>query len=238
MTTTFFHLPQEDIVFPLIFHHLDTVVVWRLRCVCRSLRKLCEDYFETFCPTISFREIRANCIESKYLQDRACILRALRACKRLKHVSLYLSSAADCAGSTTSTNTLQKTSCTLFNSICHMHPGCRLVSLALVNVDCSRCSDVGSSWEGLGERCRTLEELHIEDVSQFNDVCLENVAKTCTSLLRLTLKSLPRMQGVYLPRLAEKSMQLEMMNVSKRWIQSFTLKSYMTLPSSFLDVPI
>lgn len=225
---TFFHLPREDVVFPLIFHELDTVVVWRLRCVCRSLRKLCEDYFETFCPSVVYRECTdytagntrkekgCDSPNSKYLQDRACVLRPLRVCKRLKRITLCLSSPMSETGSST-TNALQKTTYSLYNSICHLQPGCRLVSLALVNMDCSSDSDGGSGWERLGERCKELKKLRIENIPQFNDVCMKSLTKHCTSLIQLTLKSLPGIQGVYLPRLVETCPLLETINVSIRW---------------------
>ena len=100
-------------------------------------------------------------------------------------------------------------------SVWHIHSDCRLVSLRLINVDCSSCKEVQSGWERLGERCKVLRELHIESVSQFNDTCLRNLTRHCSSIVQLTLKTLPELQGTCLEKLAQMCPQLEILSVSQ-----------------------
>ena len=205
MMATFFHLPREDIVFPLIFVHLDTVVTWKLRRVCRGFWKLCEDYFETFCPAVVYRELDES--TSGSLEDRACVCRALNVCKKLKHINLHL--LPECVG------LQQKTCHSLMRCVWHVHSECQLVSLRLINVDCTGCKEAQPGWEMLGDRCKVLRELHVESVSQFNDTCLRNVTKHCSSIVRLMLITLPEIQGTYLEKLAKTCPQLEVLSVSE-----------------------
>ena len=217
--TTFFHLPREDVVFPLILLRLDTVATWKLRRVCRGLWKLCEDYFETFCPCILYTEHDSR-DSDLFFQHRMCVSRALRTCKKLKYVYLHLLPPCDCARASRSTH--RKACRSLLASVWHIHKNCQLVSLKLVNMDCSGCEELHSGWEKLSERCLMLKELHVEAISQFDDICLEKLTKDCTLLVQLTLKALPEIQGLHLPRLTDACPQLEMLNVSERLTTSMS----------------
>lgn len=203
--TTFFHLPREDVVFSLIFSHLSAQETWRLRLVCRDFCRLCDEYFTAFCPSIAYNEPVSE--ETETLRDRACILRALRTCKKLKNVVLCLSMGKH------SSSSLQRASDLLMTAVWRLHADCQLVRLSLLAVHYS-CLDPHPGWERLGEKCKTLRELHIEEVSRFDDSCLQNLTKQCTSLVHLTLKSLPAIKGLYFQKLAETTPQLKTVNVS------------------------
>ena len=196
-------------MFPHILLRLDTVETWKLKRVCRALWALCEEYFSTFCSSITYSErgltTEDDATLCTCLQDRACVVRALGACTKLKRIDLRLH------GHGASTERLRKTCSLLMESVWHVHATCQLVSLRLASVDC-QSSLVG--WERLGEKCGALRHLHITDVSHFDDKCLENLTSLCTSLATLTLETLPAIQGVYLKTLAEASPNLEKLSVS------------------------
>ena len=204
--TTFFHLPREDVVFSLILPHLETQETWALRLVCREFCRLCDEYFSTFCTSIDYKELAIE--ETKALRDRACISRALLASKRLKNINLCL-----CRRETWSA-TIGRASDLLMTTVWRLHNDCRLVTLSLVATDYSLVSLPSSGWGSLGERCsRSLRELHIEDSSPFDDECLWNLTRQCTSLVHLRLKSLPALRGVHLQKLVETSPHLTTLNV-------------------------
>ena len=203
--TTFFMLPRKDVVFSVIFPRLDPVELWRLRLVCREFCRLCEEYFATFCSSLAYEELTA--CESEVLRDRACLLRALNTCKRLRRVSLRLSRRHKAS------EPLERASKLLMTAIWKLHTDSQLTSLTLVSLE--SCEDPHTGWETLGQICGALTELHIEDVSQFDDKCLESLTVNCGCLVSLTLKSLAGVRGQYLPILAGNSSQLTSLNVRK-----------------------
>ena len=211
---TLFHLPREDVIFPHILLRLETIETWQLRQVSWSLWALCDEYFRSFCPTITYKErgsLETNTTSLRTcLQNRFCVIKTFEACKKLKNICLHLTSSQNLA------KAFQKTCSLLMISLWHIDTACQLVSLSLVRIDCSGCRDRVIGWKTLGERCETLRELCIEDVTHFDDECLKNLTKHCTSLIKLTLKSLPDIQGIYLQHLTQASTHLEKLNVSKK----------------------
>ena len=218
---SFFHLPRQDIVFPLVFFLLDTVEVWNLRAVCREFLKLCEEYFAMFCPSISYNEqnyiilSKTDSLKCMRLveRDRMCVVRAQKISRKLKRLHLHLlPSSAYASTSGDSSGVFQRTCDSLVASLWHTE--CELVSLRLTNVDCSSRAGIVSGFERLGEQCIALRELHIEAMPRFDDECLENLTRRCRSLVKVTLKTLPRIQGTCLERLGKGCPQLEELNVS------------------------
>ena len=210
-------------MFPLIFFRLDAVATWTLRHVCVGFLKLCEEYFKTFCPSILYNELEYDSDSLQCIgRNRTCIFRALKAFQKLKHLSLYLSPPSrhsESAKLTGTNNTLLRACPSLMT--CLWHTDCHLVSLKLTNIDCSGCENILSGWKRLGKRCKALRELHIENVSLFDDMCLENLTRQCTCIVQLALKTLPGVQGIYLEGLAETCSQLEVLNVSQKYNLAF-----------------
>ena len=207
--TTFFHLPRDDILFSLIFLHLEAHEVWALRLVCREFCCLCDEYFSTFCTCIAYNELLLE--EARTLRNRTRTAKALGASKKLKNISVCLSNQE------TWSIKLQRASNLLMTTVWRLHEDCHLARLSLVAVDYSLKN---SDWRRLGERCRFLRELHIEDMSLFDDKCLQDLTRECTSLVHLALKSLPALRGHYLQELAETSLQLTTLNVRNNYVYS------------------
>ena len=208
---TFFHLPREDVVFSLILPRLSSVEVWRLRLVSRQFLRLCDEYLSTFCRSVAYDEEELTSGE-EILRGRACVMRTLRACTRLGSVSLRLFRRQEWNGALE--RSLERARSSLMAAVCELQPGCQLQSLSLVSVSCSWSSDLRSAgWGSLGERCAALTKLHLEDLSPFDDNCFRALLKNCKSLVHLTIKSVPRLRGYYLPILAPQLISLNVRGV-------------------------
>ena len=80
----------------------------------------------------------------------------------------------------------------------------------LVCILLSDCDLILKFYEHWGKR---PEAAHVEALTGFDDGCLSVLAGNCRLIARLTLKTLPKLHGTCLEKLAEMCSQLEHLNV-------------------------
>lgn len=173
----------------------------------RDFLRLCDNYFESFCTSIRFCEQlarergREQTVEYAEKQ-RMCVVKAMGKSKKLRNLQLLLVGSSEAR--------LQRTCNSLLRSLCLSES--RLTSLTLLNVDCSL--DTLPCFSQLGEHSGSLRELHIEAMSLFDDECLKELMESCRLIVKLVLKSLPKLIGTHLEEITGACPQLQELNVN------------------------
>ena len=182
---TLFHLPPFDVLFPVIFGHLELSDVWRLRTVCKGLHILCWDYFIDVCTSLSVLTLPSPTDETHTGSPLPpdCLgvgpgINILKKCTRLG--SLRISSHPG-----TRTEESRRYFCALMAALA-VNSACTLKRLCLRYVDIRETTPILLH---LRQRCSELEELDLCGVSGPVISILPQLV-TGDSLQRLTLTDL------------------------------------------------
>ena len=93
MTSPLFRLPHEDVLYRSLFTKIHPKDLWICRRVCREFRRLCDEYFRSYCVVLDFRTHELTPGGLNALMSMCRSVRKFYWCNKLTHnVPMDLSS--------------------------------------------------------------------------------------------------------------------------------------------------